>query len=736
MTLSLPTYRNSFHPAWLLLLLPPLLGLVRQALGFDAAALVTDTARLALALLMILPLFLGRFREVPGGFLCWMKEMRIHWLGAAVGVGVSGLLLSVRWQGQVPEGFGEWAMGIGLSGALVSGALTFGEEFEQRTLAGLLSQPRSRSALYRQKLLPLAGILVWIATNLSLGLVASGPSDPGDFAEVLVGVWGMVLLVFCTAPLYTLLTRSTLAGAIFVVAAPLVLWSLVALAASALERWGGLAGVHQVLEQAFFWMAPAYAVVGAWLGWRCFAQLEVPDARAGHGVSHPLSLPVDRLLSGALPRWSWVPLVRKEMRLHVVPWLVAGIFCALWILWMVIRALWPDDGPSDDGASALPSAFGILAVIMGLMSLIVSGAACVAEERQLGTLDWQLTQPMSLSRQWWIKLGVALGLFVVLGVALPLALLVLGFGAEPVLGNPSPDFPLILGLYGGGILLVFALAAYASSFCRSTMKASATAVALGLALGSVPFPVIAWMGVRMDAISSETALELAPAPSWAPGQEAIRWVGVAGLVAGALILLSLLLALGRRNFSRASVPETLLVRQWMLLVAVVLGSLLLVSETMLQLTRLQLRADAAAWRGHRGAQIDSALRDLVHWHLDRGGLDAEVLRGLRLDPGASRESIVQTLTQVEDLEAREAWVQILFNLATAGHPTRPGAALVDPLLGLRYGMSVTNLVQRRLQEAASPLQPKPGLHRLDPVLQKRYGLAPEDPAPAAPPSPP
>jgi len=737
MTLSLPTYRNSFHPGWLLLLLPPLLGLVRQAFGFDGAALVTDTARLALALLMILPLFLGRFRELPGGFRCWMKELRIHWLGAAGGVGLSGLLCLVRWQGQTPVEIGPWAIVIGLASALVSGALTFGEEFEQRTLAGLLSQPRSRSALYLQKLAPLASILVWIAANLSLALLAAGPSDPGDFAEVLVGIWGTSLLVFCTAPLYTLLTRSTLAGAIFVVAAPLVLWSLVALVASALERWGGVAGVHQVLEQALFWMAPAYAVLGAWLGWRCFARLEVPDARTGHGVSHPLSLPVDRLILGRLPGWFWVPLVRKELRLHVVPWLVAGIFSGLWLLWMGIRALWPEDHSQGDFGSASPAAFGMLAVIMGLMSLIVSGAACVAEERQLGTLDWQLTQPMSLARQWWIKIGVALGLFVVLGVALPLALLVLGFGAEPYLGSASPDFLLILGLYGGVILLIFALAAYASSFCRSTMKASATAVALGLALGAMPYPVILFMGARMNAIGSETAMEPGPAPNWAPDDELIRWIGILGLAVAVVVFLTLLLALGRRNFSRTVVSDAALFRQWMLLAVTVLGSLLLVSETGLRLTRLKLRSDAARSAIQRKAQLDDTLRDLVHWLMDRGGMDPEFLRDLRLEPGADRGAVLQALSRVDNLEVREAWVRALFHRATQDLPVRPSAGTpLDPLLAMRYHIPITNMILWQMQQAlvtnATP-GPVPRLYRLDEGLRLRYGLPVE--SPKSPPKP-
>jgi len=733
MTWSLPTYRNSFHPGWFLLLLPPLFGWVRLAFDFDGVTLVADAARLLLAFLVVGPLILGRSREVSGGARRWMKELRIHWWPALVGVGVPGLLVLVRWQGQIPESLWIWILGTSLVGALMSGAVAFGEEFEQRTLAGWMSQPGSRGALYRQKLAVLAVMLVWIAANLSLLLERWRSTNLGDLVETLRVVWAMVLLIFCTAPLYTLLTRSTLAGAIFVAAVPLVLLSVAALSAAAVERWSGLTVPPQWLQRAAWLVPPAYAALGVWLGWRRFATLEIRDAGAGHGGAHPLSFPVDRMLLGLLPGRAWAQLLRKELRLHVVPWLVAGIFSGLWILWMIIRAVRSDSG--DD--ATLASGFGLLAVIMGLMSLIVSGAACVAEERQLGTLDWQLTQPISLSRQWWTKLAVALGLFVILGVALPFGLLVLSFGFSGYFGGWGLDDLWVVSLYGGAVLLAFSLAAYASSFCRNTMKASATAIVLGLTLGALPFPGIALTGIRMDAIGNEPGLSPAEAPAWAPSAAGVRWIVSLQIIALAVGLIVLLLGMGRRNFAKASVAREALVKQWAILALVLLGSLLVTGETLVRLTRLQFRSHAAQVEVQRGIQVEEGLRELVRWHLDRGSLREDFLERLQLPRTANLQT---TLTALGSLEpgVREQWVHILFKDVAWNLPAgRISPVVTDPLLGLRHGISMSNLIQMRLQEAtrtnAAGFAPR-NVHPLDPLLRKRYGL-PAAPA-AAPPTPP
>jgi hypothetical protein len=59
----------------------------------------------------------------------------------------------------------------------------------------------------------------------------------------------------------------------------------------------------------------------------------------------------------------------------------------------------------------------------GLLLAILAGALSSAEERQHGTLEWQLLLPMSARRQWLVKVGVTLMVAVLVGSVLPFAVL-------------------------------------------------------------------------------------------------------------------------------------------------------------------------------------------------------------------------------------------------------------------------------------------------------------------------
>jgi len=63
----------------------------------------------------------------------------------------------------------------------------------------------------------------------------------------------------------------------------------------------------------------------------------------------------------------------------------------------------------------------IAAINMVVSSLIV-GSLASAEERNLGTLDWQLLLPMSAARQWAVKVTVLVALTLFMTVVLPFVL--------------------------------------------------------------------------------------------------------------------------------------------------------------------------------------------------------------------------------------------------------------------------------------------------------------------------
>ncbi|MCX6870807.1 MAG: hypothetical protein NTY84_09300, partial [Verrucomicrobia bacterium] len=185
-------------------------------------------------------------------------------------------------------------------------------------------------------------------------------------------------------------------------------------------------------------------------------------------------------VTGAWDRWigrRWLgqpataQLIRKELRLHVVPWLMAGILVGFWGLSLLVRKWAPE---SELGvAAANPYTVTLYAGILGTFVLLVTGASAIAEERVLGTLEWQWTQPISMARQWKIKVGVATALALTLGLILPAALVWLGFDAEALDTTfGQPDWQPIAA-YAVALAALFATSLYASSVSQSSMKAVA-----------------------------------------------------------------------------------------------------------------------------------------------------------------------------------------------------------------------------------------------------------------------
>jgi hypothetical protein len=299
-----------------------------------------------------------------------------------------------------------------------------------------------------------------------------------------------------------LISRSTLAGFVFTLTVPMALYLILQ---TLLDVYH--ARVYPDLlyrsseEQAGLWVGGViYLGAMALAGWRVFRRLEWREGGAGGG-----SAPGLHALTGIWDRWlgrRWLgqaataQLIRKELRLNVVPWLVAGILVGLWGLSLVIRKWAPE---SEWGvAVANPSTVTLFAGIVGAFIFLVTGASAIAEERVLGTLEWQWTQPVPMARQWRIKVGVAAGLALTLGLVLPAALVWLGFSTESLnsaWGEPEWQ-PIVV--YAMALAALFATSLYASSVSQSSMKAVALTPMLLASLWAVGALTILGVGVMLD----------------------------------------------------------------------------------------------------------------------------------------------------------------------------------------------------------------------------------------------
>ena len=352
-----------------------------------------------------------------------IKEFRALvpiWIASAVAIAAAVL------SGPLNHELGLIAYGFG---SVTLGAQSIGHEYTGRTLTLLLSQPWSRRRLLLLKLAVLTVMLLTLAAFAWLILL-----KPGDQAWVFLSL----LNGLCLAPLLTMACRTPLAGIVFTGAAPF--W---------IEAIGGYVS-GRVLWGSTLTLFAAAAVVS----WRQFMRLEDSDRRGSE-------VRVPRLFqrapaSGGVSTDSarrrhpvWL-LVKKELHLQQMTFAATGVCTVMWIA--IAASTW-----IIPGFRGFP-VHGV-AILYGALLALLIGSLASAEERQLGTLEWQVLLPMAAWKQWAVKVGTALGLAAVLSFAIPV---VLAAGKVPVNA---------WAWHAGAVLLLATSSLYVSSLCRSGLRA-------------------------------------------------------------------------------------------------------------------------------------------------------------------------------------------------------------------------------------------------------------------------
>jgi hypothetical protein len=440
--------RRGLSPWALPLLLPVVPLLVRLASGRPSPKSVALLGILGLITLgifcaAVLPAWLDR--------LGWAarkeaEQLRPAWLAALFAAQLP--LLGGR-----PEEDASALLVFAATSVLVA-ALTFGAEFQQRTVPGLLSHPIDRRRLWNVKMSVLAAALaLHLAAFVSAALVV-GASRKGLLVLPVLGI-AVLLAAWTATPWWTLLTRTLLAGLVFSVATPLLgVAGLFALADWALPRpWR--AWYDPALATAGYVVGCAYSVLTYRAARRRWLRLEAPDLPGGEGGGAFLGT---WKVLGAARRWRspWFSLAGKELRLQ---FLTLATLAATLVALAVREAL-----PPPAYNHELATAF---VVLFGGVTVLLAGAAPIAEERSLGTLDSHVLLPVSRSAQWRLKLGLAAGLALVPVLALAVAFRDLSF-------TPSLIVPITALAYA------FVLPLLASSGCASTLRA----LLLGLGLAT------------------------------------------------------------------------------------------------------------------------------------------------------------------------------------------------------------------------------------------------------------
>jgi hypothetical protein len=300
-----------------------------------------------------------------------------------------------------------------LLGCALLVALSFGAEFQHRTLPMLLGQPCTRLRLWGEKMLVLAGLILLAAAVYVVGM----SHNWSRAVEVMRPASYTLLPLVCSAGFWTLFARSTLGGVVFSVGSlGAVLMTVVFAVEKIWEKEPVLAGRKYDLISVIVGLA--YAALFLWLSWRKFSRLELnatDGGESGLGATPVSTAPTVAVLR-CRPGSPLGNLVRKELRLLRPLLRFALLFVLFWWALVAYARFLPKQQMGVETLLHLGS------VAYIALSLLLAGCLSLCEERSLGLHVTNLTQPVAVGTQRRIKFLVALAVGLLVGVVLPIAL--------------------------------------------------------------------------------------------------------------------------------------------------------------------------------------------------------------------------------------------------------------------------------------------------------------------------
>lgn len=344
-----------------------------------------------------------------------------------------------------------------IAGPLAIGAHSIGHEYTYRTLPMLLSQPAGRRRVYLMKCGVMASMVLTLAAFAGIVLMHDDAMPRGMWRHATVQILP-VLGGLGVAPWLTMICRSSLAG--MLLAGSIASVTLLASMAVAALWFGIGAGAAQAMitEPWAIGMIAFCALAGV-LAVRRFSDLEAIE-------SAPPSLHLPRWVKRAEPMRIHQPLralAEKELHLQQLTLAVAGLFMIQSVVVSLLQRAIPLWSTFPNGAVTL---------LYCMCLSILIGALASAEERQQGTLEWQLLQPTAAWQQWMVKVGVAFGLALLLGAGLPMVLIQI---------TPLPDARLIH--MWTDLAVVSVLMAAGSLYLSSLSSSGVRAMVLSLPVG-------------------------------------------------------------------------------------------------------------------------------------------------------------------------------------------------------------------------------------------------------------
>jgi hypothetical protein len=351
-----------------------------------------------------------------------------------------------------------------VSGSLALGAYSIGHEYSHHTLALLLSHPANRQRILLIKLIALLPMLLTLGAIASFVLSNEPYSDRDAMLRHPSVVWLPALCAVSVVPWLTMLCRSPLAGVVFTGGVAGLLLCLSNLVGFVIYGADSLEGENFSVA---VWLRAmgVLCAVAAVSGWRTFMRLEAIESTPGPELALPRWLRGGPRVRPRHPVWQ---LVSKDLHLQHITLSLVALYIVVSSAGLLVQQFLPE-------FRWFPLA-PLTMFYLVLLSILI-GSLASAEERQLGTLEWQTLLPMAAWRQWTVKAGVALGLAFALGIGLPAVLMYAGAAGH--------DFGLTPRMLRQTALLVVLLTAcslYLSSLCTSGLRALVLVIPAGFAV--------------------------------------------------------------------------------------------------------------------------------------------------------------------------------------------------------------------------------------------------------------
>ena len=372
--------------------------------------------------------------------------------------------------------------------------LSLGNEFHHRTFSLWLTQPAGRMQLWGEKMGVMCAAVLSAGLATGIGMFFFALPDMNLTYNKAAAV-AYLLITMASAAYWTLAARSTVGGFALIGC----IFGLFYLFVGEVESMPRPGGQFQAAPMAVIIAISAFGICFSalmlWLGARKLTRFQVRGGNSGED----LLVAGPSLMPEALAEWfrcrpsnAFLNLVRKEFRILRPLWVIE-LFAVAYLAFLAVFRFLPSPSVS------LPESL-LQWIVLGPPAMIsfglggLAGILSLGEEKRSGTQAWHVTLPISVRRQWLIKLLMAMFAGLACAVLFPVLTIMAG---GSLYGSPYlfVDVPAVRGE-----LIVLPILTFACFWCACAANGTVRAAIWTMpVIAAIPFASAGglWLGQEL-----------------------------------------------------------------------------------------------------------------------------------------------------------------------------------------------------------------------------------------------